>query len=203
MSRYCAQCGRAKKACICSTIQTLHADTQLIILQHPTEVKRAKGTANILKLSLANCDCFVGEDFSQHALLNERLQQNDYQNLLLYPSLEATELSQWVTHADQTKKVRLILLDGTWKKAFKIYQLSKNLHTLPACRLPDSLEGSYTIRKSPDSNSLSTVEAGYHALSIIEPNRSFQPLLTAFEKMVDSYLQHVPAELVEQRYKRS
>lgn len=212
MSRYCAQCGRAKKACICSMIQTVQAKTQLIILQHPTEVKRAKGTAKILTLSLSNCHCFIGEDFSQHSPFNELLQQPGYDNLLLYPAENAMELSlQNIPSAKhksprQTKadknSVRLILLDGTWKKAFKMYQLSTNLHHLPSYRLANSVQGQYTIRKAPDSNSLSTVEAGYHALSVIEPDGDFTPLLFAFEQFVEAYLQQVPAELVKQRYNR-
>lgn len=188
-------------------VQTVKANTQLIILQHPTEVKRAKGTAKILSLSLPNSFCFIGEDFNEHKPFNELLQQSDYQNLLLYPSSGADVLADVISDSvDNTsvineKKKRLIIIDGTWKKAYKMYQLSKNLHSLTACALPQSIEGSYTIRKAPDSNSLSTVEAGYHALSLIEPEINFQPLMTAFDSMIKFYLKQIPEETVKSNYR--
>jgi len=202
MSRYCSDCGKAKKACICAEIKPIEAKTEVIILQHPTEVKQAKGTAKILSLSLANSRCFVGEDFTDHAQLNALLQQQNCTTLLLYPAEKAIEITA-VAGEKQTEKerVRLIVIDGTWKKAFKIYTLSKNLHSLRACKLPSSLCGSYTIRKSPGDNSLSTVEAGYHALAILEPEVDFGPLINAFDYMKQFYLEQVPAALVNKHYK--
>lgn len=200
MSRYCAQCGRAKKACICSTIQILNTNTQLIILQHPTEVKRAKGTAKILSLSLPNSVCFVGEDFSHHEKLNQLLQQPDYKNVLLYPKSGAKNLREIASSASNDQKIRLILIDGTWKKAYKIYQLSLNLQSLAAYVLPTDLVGNYIIRKAPSSNSLSTVEAGYYALSMLEPTINFQPLLNSFDSMVEFYLQQVPKDQIKNNY---
>ncbi len=204
MSRYCAQCGKAKKACICAWIQKLTAETELIILQHPTEVNRAKGTAKILTLSLTNSHNFVGEDFSTHTELNQLLDDRTYRHLLLYPSQNAISLDDnLVTVTADNKKLRVVLLDGTWKKAYKMYHLSRNLQSLQTYVLPEVLKGNYTIRKAPDANSLSTVEAGYHALSILEPQVDFLPLLTAFESMVDFYLQQIPKEVVQQNYKLS
>ncbi|WCE30581.1 tRNA-uridine aminocarboxypropyltransferase [Vibrio sp. SCSIO 43137] len=202
MSRYCSGCGKAKKACICAEVKPIEAKTEVIILQHPTEVKQAKGTAKILSLSLSNSRCFVGEDFTHHAQLNALLQQKNYTTLLLYPAEKAVEITALASQKEtESERVRLIVIDGTWKKAFKIYTLSKNLHPLQACKLPPSLCGSYTIRKAPDNNSLSTVEAGYHALSLLEPEIDFQPLINAFDYMKQFYLEQVPAALVNKHYK--
>jgi len=201
MSRYCSDCGKAKKACICAEIKPIEAKTEVIILQHPTEVKQAKGTAKILSLSLANSRFFVGEDFTDHAQLNALLQQQNYATLLLYPAENSVELARSTLPEQEARPIRLIVIDGTWKKAFKIYTLSKNLHSLQACKLPASVSGSYTIRKAPDSNSLSTVEAGYHALSLLEPGVDFQPLIDTFDYMKRFYLNQVPATLVNKHYK--
>jgi DTW domain-containing protein YfiP len=98
------------------------------------------------------------------------------------------------------KKIRLILLDGTWKKAYKMWQLSTNLHAIPTVKLPENLQGHYTIRKAPSENSLSTVEAGYHALSLVEPDKDFEPLLTAFEKMIEFQIAQMPPGVFEKNY---
>lgn len=201
MSRYCSQCGKSRKACICPWIVPLESGVELIILQHRSEAHRPLGTARILKLSLENCTCLIGENFSEDETLNSLLADNNYQHWILYPSEHSVCLSELAEDksAHQTK-IRLILLDGTWKKAYKMWQLSSNLHSLPTVKLPENLQGSYTIRKAPTENSLSTVEAGFHALSILEPKNDFTPLLNAFDKMIEFQIAQMPPGVFEKNY---
>ena len=201
MSRYCSQCGKSIKACICKWIQTLTPSVELIILQHSSETNRPLGTARILSLSLTNSYCFVGEDFTHHTELNQLIGDSDYQHFVLYPG--ETSVNYQVVKNTLTKKnkVRVILLDGTWKKAYKIWHLSSNINELTQVHLPPNLEGNYRIRKAPNKNSLSTVEAGYHMLSLIEPEMDFSPLLTAFEQMIDFQIRQIPQEVFARNYR--
>ena len=201
MSRYCLKCGKAKKACICSWIKDINTDIELIILQHPTEVKRAKGTAKILLLSLANSQCFVGENFSNHSDLNLLLEDENAETFVLFPSENAQLVSpELCNKLDLYRKVRIILLDGTWKKAFKMYQLSENLHPLPCLSLPKTMSSNYKIRKAPSENSLSTVEAGYQVLKILQPEQDFEPLLYAFDAMIEFYINQLPDGVFQNNY---
>ncbi|MGF1908275.1 DTW domain-containing protein [Vibrio kasasachensis] len=199
MSRYCSQCRKSLKACICQWIQSLTSNVELIILQHESETKRPMGTARILTLSLPNSHHFVGENFSQHAELNRLLEQSDVQHFVLYPGEASQEVSPGL--ADSCQKVRVILLDGTWKKAYKMWQLSSNLQSLPLLRLPTLLKGNYRIRKAPSDNALSTVEAGYHILSLFEPQGDFTPLLVAFDNMVQFQIEQMPQGVFEKNYR--
>ncbi|WP_028024911.1 tRNA-uridine aminocarboxypropyltransferase [Enterovibrio calviensis] len=226
-SRYCEHCGKAKKACICHFISRIDSDVPVIVLQHPSEVNQPIGTARILSLSLPHCALFVGEDFSDHAELNTKLATENIDFALLYPSDDAVPISRWQatandkdhadidipTHIDtpahigthndtDTKNARgIILLDGTWRKAFKMYQLSRNLHSLPAVKLDDISEGNYRIRKSPIEGGLSTVEAGYYALSAMtHDGERYQPLLTAFDGMIEFQISQMPPGVYERHY---
>lgn len=199
MSRYCERCGRAKKACLCDWLQQVDSTVEVIILQHPSEVNQAKGTAKIVELSVSPCHLFVGEDFSKHAQLNERLAQPNVLNLILFPSNKSKLLEIHSGHDIAHSKVRLIVIDGTWKKAFKIFQLSKNLHAFTQVHLPRALEGRYTIRKAPKDNALSTVEAVYHALSIMQACDA-TPLITAFDKMIEFQIAQLPEGLYEKHF---
>ena len=199
MSRYCSQCGKARKACICDNIVALDSQVELIILQHPTEEHRPMGTARILSLSLVNSRLLVGEDFREHGELNQLLAEPDVEHFVLYPSdvsLSAADVALPVE-----KKIRIILLDGTWKKAFKMWQLNTQLHHLPCLHLPENLKGNYRIRKAPNENALSTVEAGFHVLSMMQPEKDFSPLLDAFEAMIDYQIQQMPAGVFERNYR--
>lgn len=199
MSRYCSQCGKARKACICDSIVALDSQVELIILQHPTEEHRPMGTARILSLSLVNSRLLVGEDFREHGELNQLLAEPDVEHFVLYPS--DVSLSAADVPLPIEKKIRIILLDGTWKKAFKMWQLNTQLHHLPCLHLPEDLKGNYRIRKAPNENALSTVEAGFHVLSMMQPEKDFLPLLDAFEAMIDYQIQQMPAGVFERNYR--
>ncbi|MEZ8720510.1 tRNA-uridine aminocarboxypropyltransferase [Vibrio pomeroyi] len=197
MSRYCRQCSKALKACICQWVTPLESNVELIILQHSSEEHRPMGTARILSLSLKNSVTLVGEDFSDNTKLNALLDDEDYQHVILYPSEHSVSVES-ATHP--SKKMRVILLDGTWKKAFKMWQVSSNLHELETVHLPKDLKGNYRIRKAPSENSLSTVEAGYHLLSLLEGDRDFSPLLTAFDQMIQFQINQMPPGVFEKNY---
>ncbi|MGF1694860.1 DTW domain-containing protein [Vibrio lamellibrachiae] len=211
MYRYCLQCGKSHKACICSWIKSLTSNVELIILQHSSETQRPMGTAKILTLSLTNSYCFVGEDFSQEPKLNILLSDPEYTHYIMYPCDDSQCVSPALlpsntsdsTSRSKHKKIRVILLDGTWKKAYKMWQLSENLHCLSMLHLPKGLKGNYRIRKAPTDNSLSTVEAGYHLLSILQPELDFTPLLTAFDNMIQFHINQMPEGVFERNYRKS
>jgi len=198
MSRYCSQCGKARKACICESIVALESQVELIILQHPTEEHRPMGTARILSLSLNNSRLLVGEDFREHAELNELLAEPGIAHFVLYPN-EVSQSAANLTFQPK-QKIRVILLDGTWKKAFKMWQVNTQLHHLPCLHLPENLKGNYRIRKAPNDNALSTVEAGYHVLNLLQPDVDFSPLLSAFEAMIDYQIKQMPAGVFQRNY---
>ncbi len=201
-SRYCSHCEKAKKACICTFIEPISCPVPLIILQHPSETKKAIGTARIAHLTLPLCDIYVGENFTQHKELNERIQNDQYHYLLLYPSEKAISISNLLdTKAQDKSKIGLIVIDGTWKKAFKIWSLSTNLHTLPQITLDKLTTSDYQIRRSSKKAGVSTVEAIYHALSSLNGNKNdYSSLLTAFHQMIQFQIKHMPTDLYETRY---
>lgn len=196
----CAVCDKAIKACICATIESINTSIELVILQHPSEVKNAIGTARILNLSLENCDIIIGENFTDNTKLNQYLSDSNRDCYLLYPREDSVDIN---THriSAKTKIQTYFLLDGTWKKAFKMYQLSENLQALPAVTFSTEIESDYRIRQSSVSGSLSTVEAGYYLLSSLENNEiKFQPLLNTFNHMINFQIAAMPEGIFNKNY---
>ena len=186
-SRYCTRCTRALKACLCEYIVPLENRTPLYILQHPYEVAHPKGTAALLAASLQQAEIRVGEDFSRDTWLNDLLADPSLRCYLLWPDEEAispAELrGQMASVSPAATAVAFILLDGTWRKAFRMLQSNPALARLPRIGL-GAIAGQYAIRKKPFPEALSTIEAGYHLLSQWEgePER-YAPLLTLFERL--------------------
>jgi len=185
MSRLlCSLCHRPKLACICQFASPVDNDILVVVLLHPKEVKQSKGTLPLLAHSLSNIVIIEGEDFSHNEQLNDILAQYNQQAALLYPSETAGVLLKSVSStaiANHNDYNCLILLDATWKKAYRMYMLSKNLQLINHIALPENLVGRYEIRKTNKKNALSTLEACCYALEILEssPNK-YQGLLEKF-----------------------
>lgn len=184
MSRaYCQNCHRPEVSCICDFISPVSNDVRVVVLQHPSEVNHAKGTLTLLKKSLRQCQVIVGETFDEDPIFYDLLRENQGRIALLYPSEQATSLSM----QEQALKVSdvscLVILDATWKKAYRMYMLNKHLHDIPHICLPDGIKGQYSIRSTRKVNALSTLEACCYSLGILEQSSAkYQPLIENFVK---------------------
>lgn len=175
----CVNCERPSAACICAFIIKISNKIPVLVLQHPSEIKQSKGTVALLKRSLRDCRVIIGEDFTHNDELNTLILS--HQSILLYPSDNAqTLIGQFYSSKTSisTKKGTnanlkpplLIILDGTWKKAYRMFMLSSNLHCINHACLPQSIanNGQYLIRKVAKKNALSSLEAVCYALAILE-----------------------------------
>lgn len=187
----CPLCLRAKSACICHLFTKIINDIHVVVLQHPTEVKQTKGTITLLANSLVNCTVIVGEVFKENAELTEILSLYQNEIALLYPSKNAKTLTNEMVKCDKVlNSIKcIILIDGTWKKSYKMYMLNDFLHGIPHLTLPENIQGKYHIRKTQKAQALSSLEACVYALSSIEANSNkYKPLLNRFSQFNDFQL---------------
>jgi len=178
----CLQCQRPKTTCICDLFIPINNQIPIIILQHPTEAKQSKGSLPLLANSLNFCTIIQGENFSNNKELQQKISQYKNNVYLLYPEKQTSITLGEKTLLRLSKQVHcLILLDATWKKAYRMYQLSNNLHALPKLQLPLGLTNHYEIRTTRVDNGLSTLEACCYALSMLEHKpHKYQPLFERF-----------------------
>ena len=206
----CQQCLRPPVACLCHTIKPIDNQVEIVILQHPSEVKHAKGTAKIVELSLRNCQIIIGEDFSNDELFNTLINNTDRQVMLLYPHDNAITPQQLTEQFNREQSganltdLTIIVLDGSWKKAYKMYCLNPDLQTLPCIGIAVNNQSNYRIRKSSRSDSLSTIEACYQLLTELEGQshsqcQKFDSLLDSFDFMVEYQIKSMPSD-VRARY---
>ncbi|MCP4324410.1 MAG: DTW domain-containing protein [Psychromonas sp.] len=190
----CTSCLKANSACICATIKAINNAFCLHILQDPSEEKKPIGTARILKLSLNNVQLTIGELFNE---LDFDL-NNSY---LLFPSDDAIPAKELTKSFDINENSQFILLDGSWKKAYKLLMSNPFLQKLPKVSINIDAKSNYRLRKSPREDGLSTVEAGYYLLSQLEnDSEKFLPLLKSFEYMIDYQISQIPPEIYQAHY---
>ena len=177
---------RAQSACICRFAAPIASSIELLILQHPMEVRAAKGTARLLHLSLPNSAIAVGESFDPYAL-RAMLHAGDRTPVLLYPpSGDAAE--RFSPQQLHPSKIRLVVLDGTWRKSRKMLFQNPILQSLPRLALEDVPASGYRIRKAHAAHQLSTLEAAACAMVAIDPACDVQPLLDGFDSFINQQL---------------
>ncbi len=185
----CDACLRARATCICRWIVPQAHQVEVLILQHPLEVSNAKGSARLLHLSLPHSVLLVGEQF-EDAALRERL--SGKHNLLLYP--DSPDLRSLGIVAPpplapdalaRPEGLRLVLLDGTWRKSRKMLYLNRALQALPRLPLRATPPSHYLIRRAHAPDQLSTLEACCYALMRLERDGArLATLIDAFDGFV-------------------
>jgi DTW domain-containing protein YfiP len=194
MRAVCPRCDFIIERCLCDSLTSINNQTTLIILQHPNETKHALNTVRLMKTAFKKIHVFMGENFDDHNELKKIIAENNV--ALIFPNEKSTPLIKTATPPSH-----LILLDGTWKKAKKIFFSSTILHSLTAFSLTPSKKSEYKIRSSQFEESLSTLEASTLALNILEPTLNCESIENAFKKMIDFQIEKMGAETFEKNYR--
>lgn len=147
---------------------------EVVVLQHPLEVANAKGSARLLCLSLPHSRLVTGEVFdgqALQALLTAPIQPQAAAHrpkhaILLYPDTPQNPvrglpappiLAPAMLH--DPSQLRLIVLDGTWRKSRKMLYQNPLLQQLPPLSVQGMSASNYLIRKAHRPDQLSALEA--------------------------------------------
>lgn len=182
---YCYRCDKPASMCLCSRLTPIRNTVGVHVLQHPRERRHPIGTARLLRLGLA--------DVRVHALgLSGRSAVTAPVDLpggagLLYPSADARDLA---TLAVDERPSHLVVIDGTWAQAHRLFRDNPWISALPRYRLPAREGSRYRIRAEPRPECLSTVESVVAALRILQPDlRGTETLVSAFDAMIDDQIE--------------
>jgi DTW domain-containing protein YfiP len=191
----CAGCLRPLATCICGFVTPTPSACEVLILQHPLEQHHAKNSARLLHLSLPGSRLVVGETFNDAAL--QALMPEPKTTVLLYPPTDyeghAAPALLDPAQLRDLQKLRLVVLDATWRKSRKMLHQSPALQRLPRLALDAVPAGRYAIRKAHAPGQLSTLEATCVALAQLEGNAArWQPLLKAFDGFVAQQQTYMP-----------
>lgn len=120
-------------------------------------------------------------------------------SVLLFPSEKAVDITDLDAIDFEIKN--LIVLDGTWAKARRVYSENPWLSILPHIKLKVNKMSLYSeVRREPKDGYLSTIESIVHCLKALGDNHEgLDNLLDAFESMV-GYQRRFKDERLTQRH---
>jgi len=141
-------------------------------------------TARIVRRALSNSDLIA-----QHSpQMIETLSAFDFSSGtgLLYPGDNAKPIDDL---KPSERPTQLIILDGTWHHAKTLIRDIPKLQNVPRFSFSYTEPSRYRIRREPNLECLSTIEATVAALQSLEPETTgLNTLLAAFDFMIDNQL---------------
>lgn len=186
VAQRCARCWLRPELCYCEFILPIPTETKLSIVMHAAERYKTSSTARLLELLLPSTTVhLVGlKDAPFSGLQGD---YSDYQGLLLFPDQSAQELTREYC-SGLSKKIHLIVPDGTWSQARKIARKSERLGEVQSIKIPPAVS-EYRLRKNVHAGTVCTAEAVAYALGIIEGDQVENKILELFRKMTQALLQ--------------
>ncbi|MCB0327217.1 MAG: DTW domain-containing protein [Bdellovibrionales bacterium] len=187
--------------CLCSWVRPFDCNISFVILQHPLERRRRIATGRLTHLFLQNSYMIHGHDYDTDRLLCRLIQDPKYVSVILYPQfpslrIDQASLSEKKGVLPRGKKLRVLLVDGTWATAKKTIRNSSMLSVLPRISFVPAKPSKFEIRKQPNALCLSTLEATHACIEYLSDlaefdvsTRQHDHMLTAFYAMIDMHKQ--------------
>lgn len=182
----CEQCCLSEFYCICNDIKTVHAACDFIVILHRNEVFKPTNSGKLIGNTFPENTYFFSWDRNEPAqTLLDLVGDSNRQCVIVFPLDQKTDRVEWQEVAKTTltlqKKLTMILLDGTWRQARRMFNASKWLHHLPVLSLTPQQQAKYLTRKVIHKHYLSTAESTALALEVLEFKQESEQLLTSFD----------------------
>lgn len=164
---------------MCPEIPTILTQTRVVIVRHYTERNRSSNSGRLAHLALPNS---VIVEHDAEGEIPGRCEPATLPPLdgawLVFPAGEPR------TEAPVPPPKQLVILDGTWAQARRMYRKLGALRGLPTLHLPDEPMPAARLRASPGPGQVSTIEAIARALRLLEGDAVARPLEDLFAAAV-------------------
>ncbi|HEY4106952.1 MAG TPA: tRNA-uridine aminocarboxypropyltransferase [Polyangiaceae bacterium] len=172
LSGHCPRCVLKSEICVCAELPRIQTRTEFVLIRHVTELLLTSNTGRFAALSLPNSRVLAyggGAEFDASELTEPG-------TALLYCSGAPRPLS--------FVPKRLIVLDGSFRQARRMYKHVAALRELPELTLPVPHVAPTRLRKPTLVGGMSTIEAIALALSALEGRDVAAPLFALYSELV-------------------
>ena len=170
---HCPRCVLQLEVCICTEMPSVVAATEVLLIRHVTELLLTSNTGRFAALALPNSRLLSyggGTEFDASPL-------SEPGTALLYCSGPAARPLSFVPR-------RLVVLDGSFRQARRMYKRVPELRALPEFTLPAPAVTPTRLRRPTLPEGMSTLEAVAAALSLIEGPELAAPLWALHAELV-------------------
>ncbi|MFL0797813.1 MAG: DTW domain-containing protein [Cellvibrionaceae bacterium] len=193
----CDGCQLRVDVCICGMGQTLAEGVglgcDLVLLMHKKEFYKPTNSGRLLvDLFPDNSHVFCWSRLEPQAELLALLEDPQRQCCILFPGDDddprvSYQWPQAIGQEPEAKRPTLIILDGTWKQARRMFNLSPYLAGLPVISVEHKLTSSYFTRQAAHWHYLSTAESVGLALQQLNSPAASKAVLAYFAEFNRRY----------------
>lgn len=184
--KMCEHCGYPLVTCLCAWVDPITSPLNIIILQHPKEVKHAKNTVKLLTLGLKKITVLQGEISEDWADIAQNVTNQPQDYCLVFPHRLSTALESLCTPQEKKRHFpsnhKVIFIDASWRKALRIWHLNPWLQLCDSWHFANPPDNQYHIRHTTQQSSLSTLESVAYLLEYTH-NINCKSLHILFSKM--------------------
>lgn len=182
----CTGCRLLKPICMCELIPNLSVRSHVIAVVHKIEDSKPTNTAQLIARALTGAECRL------HGVRDEQFDDSDFDDtthrpLMLFPGDDARILNREFI-AEDSRPIRLLVPDGTWRQARRIYRRITEKHRVECVALEPGLVSTYRLRRNEREGELCTYEAIKEAICVIEGEHLREPLESLFRIFVERTL---------------
>lgn len=161
--------------------ETLYLKDQILLIYHPDEVDKKTNTGHLLgRLLPEHVKEWIWHRNTVESFVDSL--SEGFLNVLVYPSDDAREVSEYVSNVDS--RIRWIFIDATWQQSQKMLNQSPSLMALDKVRLSSDYISRYTLRKNQRAEGLCTLESVGHVLG----ESGFDTLRTQLASRLEDWL---------------
>jgi DTW domain-containing protein len=181
----CYQCHFHSGQCYCDDLVQVPTGVRFTIIMHHSEYHLTSNTGRLARNTLPNCQIILrglkGQTIDWSKVI--RAEEKTY---LLFPSENSIEASRENISAEPSKGIHIIVPDGSWKQASKVYKRETSLKSIQCIKLLEkNYRSHYHLRKSPKENYLCTYEAMSKVVEEIESKELSYLMKKNLEKLVN------------------
>ncbi|ASP40682.1 DTW domain-containing protein [Bacterioplanes sanyensis] len=188
----CEQCLLALPWCICAHVPVAEPGVALCLVYYPGEIYKPSNSGRLLADVIADSHAFIWHRTEPPAALLALLQNPDYAPLLVFPYQYAEPQRQ--LHEEQQLQTYvagrtplLLVLDGTWREARKMFRSPWWQH-VPVLGVEPQQLSSYALRKAVQAHQLGTAEVMVPLLQRLQQPVAAEKLEGYFERFRRHYL---------------
>ena len=184
----CSKCGLPIITCICGRIKEVKTKAKFIILSSERELYRNTNTANLLKLTNPKSTEIViwKRDEVSQKIFNY-INSNIYRTYLIFPIINEEMKERKIQYSKSKKIPVFIIVDGTWKEAWKIIRKSDYLKKLPVISLDVKVSSKFSLRRGQEEGNLCTIETAIELLKMNDEYNISKDINKYFELFLESY----------------
>lgn len=172
----CERCRLKRPYCLCPWIPRVETHARFLVVRHALESSRRSNSAHVAALAMPGCEIVEygrrGEEFA-----DPRLERPG--TWLLYPGAPPMPTGT-------TPPALVVVLDGSWRQARRMFLRVAALQRLPRLSLPaPSAPPPHRLRRAGPSHAMATLEAIAHAVEHLEGAEAARPLHELFARFVE------------------